>query len=220
MAQKAHSLAAVDQLNIIFFGEMDISTAEKRLRVVMAAALQRILLKYYDTIQRSLAVTPFTPDSAALYAAAAAGFAREYMSFFNNYYPRYLEALGSGSPESAESWVRRHSQELSLWILNTSIGDSIAPIYDRLMNTVRTEVNEIGNLAVNNAALNSGKTRKRWRTFGDSRVRNTHRAASGQTVPINEPFIIGGSRLMFPCDTSLGADASEVVNCRCTVQYL
>lgn len=52
---KANSLAAVDQLNIIFFGEMDITSAEKRLRVVMAAALQRILLRYYDTIQRSLA---------------------------------------------------------------------------------------------------------------------------------------------------------------------
>ena len=80
---KANSLAAVDQLNIIFFGEMDITSAEKRLRVVMAAALQRILLRYYDTIQRSLAYSPFQLDSAAFYAAAAAEFARSYIELFN-----------------------------------------------------------------------------------------------------------------------------------------
>ena len=85
---KANSLAAVDQLNIIFFGEMDITSAEKRLRVVMAAALQRILLRYYDTIQRSLAYSPFQLDSAALYAAAAAEFARSYIELFNRYYPQ------------------------------------------------------------------------------------------------------------------------------------
>lgn len=218
MAQ-AHDLAAVDQLNVIFFGEMDIASAEKRLRVVMAAALQRILLRYYDTIQNSLAVTPFELDSAALYAAAAAEFARNYIEFFNRYYPRYLEALGAHGAGTATSWARSHATDLSLWILNTTVQGG-APIYDRLLDTTRTEVNEIGNLAQMNAAYNSGKTRKRWKTFGDSKVRKTHREAAGQTVPIDEPFVVGGYRLMFPCDSSLGASASEIVNCRCTVQYL
>lgn len=217
MAQ-AHDLAAVDQLNVIFFGEMDISSAEKRLRVVMAAVLQRILLKYYDTIQRSLDTSPYGLDSAALYAAAAAEFARSYIEFFNRYYPRYLNALGAQGAGSA--WAREHAGNLSIWILNTTVQNDGASIYDRLLNTTRTEVNEIGNLAQMNAAYNFGKTRKRWKTFGDSKVRKTHREAAGQTVPIGEPFIVGGYRLMFPCDSSLGADASEIVNCRCTVQYL
>ena len=47
---RAHNLAEVDRLNIIFFGEMELTDAEKALRVVMAAALAKILLKYYDTI--------------------------------------------------------------------------------------------------------------------------------------------------------------------------
>ena len=43
MEQRASSLAEVDKLNIIFFGEMDISSEEKKLRVVMAADLQKLL---------------------------------------------------------------------------------------------------------------------------------------------------------------------------------
>jgi len=32
---------------------------------------------------------------------------------------------------------------------------------------------------------------------------------------MNEPYLVGGSKMMFPSDTSLGARAKEVVNCRC-----
>lgn len=219
MAQRANDLAAVDRLNIIFFGEMDISSAEKRLRVVMASALQRILLKYYDTIRRALAISPYELDSAALYAAVAAEFSQEYLAFFERYYTQYMSALGAESSGKALTWAREHSAELALWLLDSTINGNV-PVYDRLLDTSRTEVNAIGNLAQMNAAYNSGKTRKRWKTFGDSKVRPTHREAAGQTVPVDEPFIVGGYRLMFPCDSSLGASASETVNCRCTVQYL
>ena len=94
---------------------------------------------------------------------------------------------------------------------------------------VRPEINnkvvinhaaEITNLALLHAAFSSGKTKKRWKTFGDSRVRGTHRAAAGQTVPLDQPFIVGNSRLMFPCDSSLGASPAEIVNCRCTIEYI
>ena len=219
MAQ-ANSLAAVDQLNIIFFGEMDITSAEKRLRVVMAAALQRILLRYYDTVQRSLVIAPFGLDSAALYAAAAAEFAQSYIELFNRYYPRYLEILGAASAGSASARVRNHAVELSMQILDTSVSGCDIPLYDRMLNTARTEVNAMCNMAQLDAARSRGFSRKRWKTFGDNKVRHTHREASGQTVPIDQPFIIGGYQMMFPCDGSLGASVSEIANCRCTVQYL
>lgn len=219
MAQ-ANSLAAVDRLNIIFFGEMDITSAEKRLRVVMAAALQRILLRYYDTVQRSLVIAPFGLDSAALYAAAAAEFAQSYIELFNRYYPRYLEILGAASVGSTSAWVRNHAVELSMQILDTSVGGCDIPLYDRMLNTARTEVNAMCNMAQLDAARSRGFTRKRWKTFGDNKVRRTHREASGQTVPIDQPFIVGGYQMMFPCDGSLGASVSEIANCRCTVQYL
>ena len=70
-------LSQVDRLNIIFFGEMELPAAERKLRAVMAAALQEIVRRYYDTIQGI--GTPFidTADRMPLYAAAAVVLARE-----------------------------------------------------------------------------------------------------------------------------------------------
>lgn len=60
---------------------------------------------------------------------------------------------------------------------------------------------------------------KVWRTIGDSKVRDSHRAANFQRVPANEPFIVGGHQLMFPGDNSLGAPIELTINCRCSVVY-
>lgn len=60
---------------------------------------------------------------------------------------------------------------------------------------------------------------KTWITVGDRRVRKSHQLANGQTVPVNQPFILPGGLLMFPADSSLGVDFSEIVNCRCTALY-
>lgn len=60
---------------------------------------------------------------------------------------------------------------------------------------------------------------KRWDSVGDSHTRPAHLAADGQEVPTNEPFIVDGERLMYPGDTSLGASAGNVINCRCIATY-
>jgi hypothetical protein len=62
--------------------------------------------------------------------------------------------------------------------------------------------------------------KKSWMTLRDKRVRTTHREAEGQTKPLNEAFIVGGARMMFPGDRSLGAPIREIANCRCSAQYL
>lgn len=61
--------------------------------------------------------------------------------------------------------------------------------------------------------------RKTWLTLQDDRVRDTHRAVQGRTVELNEPFIVGGARMMYPGDASLGAPIRELANCRCSAQY-
>lgn len=76
------------------------------------------------------------------------------------------------------------------------------------------------------AAANGGKlegwkqsevvTKKRWRSSGGSRTRKTHRKANGQVKPLDEPFEVGKSKLMYPGDPS--GEAKEIVNCRCTMQ--
>lgn len=55
-----------------------------------------------------------------------------------------------------------------------------------------------------------------WNDSGDSRVRDDHRSMDGQTVGLDEPFRFpGGSRAMYPGDGSLGAPASQIIQCRC-----
>jgi hypothetical protein len=56
---------------------------------------------------------------------------------------------------------------------------------------------------------------KEWVSQGDSVVRDNHLDADSQRVDAGAPYVVGGERLMFPGDTSLGASVSNVINCRC-----
>lgn len=60
---------------------------------------------------------------------------------------------------------------------------------------------------------------KEWHTQGDEKVRPAHVQADLQQVPADEPFIVDGEELMYPGDTSRGASAGNVINCRCSAIY-
>lgn len=60
---------------------------------------------------------------------------------------------------------------------------------------------------------------KVWRTVGDNKVRDIHKIVNGQIRKITVPFDVNGQQLMNPGDTSLGATADNVVNCRCSAIY-
>lgn len=72
---------------------------------------------------------------------------------------------------------------------------------------------------VSRVAAPAAPASKEWATQGDSRVRPIHQVADSITVPVNEPFIVGGERLMYPGDTSLGAGPGNVINCRCSAVH-
>ena len=54
---------------------------------------------------------------------------------------------------------------------------------------------------------------KSWISQRDRRVRSSHISADGQRVPIDQPFRIGGSMMMYPSDPAGGAN--ETIGCRC-----
>lgn len=66
--------------------------------------------------------------------------------------------------------------------------------------------------------------KKSWISLRDKRVRHTHveadRVYSSAAIPVNEAFIVGSSRMMYPGDTSLGAPIREIAHCRCSAQYI
>jgi HK97 family phage portal protein len=104
-------------------------------------------------------------------------------------------------------------------------GDSMS----QLANRVRAEFTEISKGRANTIASTetaaaygtardvamkeAGVQWKEWLTSGNENVRESHRAAEGQTVRLDEPFNIGGASLMFPGDPS--GPPEEVINCHC-----
>ena len=60
---------------------------------------------------------------------------------------------------------------------------------------------------------------KSWLATQDGRTRIPHLEAHGQEVPIDENFTVAGESLAFPGDTSNGASAKNIINCRCTQTY-
>jgi|GEM_PF-2241680 len=60
---------------------------------------------------------------------------------------------------------------------------------------------------------------KTWMTANDERVRPSHRDLHGVTIPVDEPFEAESGPMMYPGDSSLGAGAEDIVNCRCTPIY-
>jgi len=64
-------------------------------------------------------------------------------------------------------------------------------------------------------------TRKVWVTHRDSKVRDSHQYAEGQTVQANENFVLRGRRTERPpYPRWRGLSAGERVNCRCKVIFL
>ncbi len=61
------------------------------------------------------------------------------------------------------------------------------------------------------------KMMKRWVATNDARTRPAHASANGQTVDMNEKFIVGGTEMDFAGDSAGGA--KNVVNCRCVIIY-
>ena len=56
---------------------------------------------------------------------------------------------------------------------------------------------------------------KQWCISGLGNTRASHELEDGVTVDEDEPFVLPGGMLMYPHDTSLGADAGEIINCAC-----
>ncbi len=64
-----------------------------------------------------------------------------------------------------------------------------------------------------------GLEAKVWQTVQDSRVRPAHMTANGQRSSISGVFVVGGERLLYPGDRSLGASVGNVAYCRCAAIY-
>lgn len=65
------------------------------------------------------------------------------------------------------------------------------------------------------SAIQSTKT---WRNTGTN-IRPLHKRLAGVTKTLDKAFETGGERLMHPGDTSLGATAKNIMNCKCALTF-
>ena len=56
---------------------------------------------------------------------------------------------------------------------------------------------------------------KEWCISGLGNTRESHEAMDGVVVDMDEPFKLPGGLMMYPHDTSMDADAGEIINCAC-----
>lgn len=84
---------------------------------------------------------------------------------------------------------------------------------NRMRQEARTSVTGLDGILSTDAMRRQGKPFKMWVTRRDERVRDAHNAADTQTVPVDQPFTVGGYPMMHPGDRS--APAGLTVNCRC-----
>lgn len=196
------AFAGFDEINTFWVDKMDLPEAEKKLRVEMMNELQRKVEEVpKEEPQRNI-------DYLLLAALGYVVYKQLYIEFAKKYYQRYMNAVGFNGAMStfAKEWINAHAEEFAGYT------------HKDPQATARTETNALCSLAQLDAYAQMGYTQKQWITMGDSKVRQSHRDAAGQIRLLEEPFLVGNSYMMFPQDSSLGAGAEEIVNCRCSMR--
>ena len=114
---------------------------------------------------------------------------------------------------------------MSEGLSHRDIADNIAKIRaigtaNRAILIARTETHTAAVHSFHTAVRSTGfRTRRTWTSSFDKRTRPEHRKANNQKRIDDEPFKVWGELLMYPGDSSLGASAKNVGNCRCVEQY-
>lgn len=193
-----------------YFSKMSISDKEKQERIAFSEKMEEVVLYI-------LALIETTIESGET--------KREYIQ--TQFYDKYLDVIASYM--LIDTYIKQYAVDITKQIIDAtferfsakdkSITDDYYLSNDRAMFISECEANSILNYRQYSKAVKAGKTKKKWIDVGDKRERKTHLEVGGTTLPIDEPFSVGDSLLQFPKDTSLGATADEIVNCRCSIQY-
>lgn len=192
-----------------YFENMQISEEEKEKRVRLANLL--------------------LADVLFLFALSKRNQDKQYLS--EAFQKRYLSSVKKVAEPDQK--MQRYIQKVCDSIVDTTLKggsltsskankpqDPYVVSVDRATNVAENEANAILNGDEYITAVKNGCTKKRWKSYRDERVRADHADVDGQVVDISRPFRVGKYMMMYPKDDSLGAGLEEIVNCRCSVEYI
>ncbi|MFP5116084.1 phage minor head protein [Bacillaceae bacterium C204] len=118
-------------------------------------------------------------------------------------------------------WDVVYEGHFSINKATAALQESFAFSKGRAERIARTEILSAGRAGQFHGDRQSGIViGKKWMAAQNERTRRGHREADGQVVAFDEPFYVANGSgqlepLMFPSDSSLGASASNVIQCRC-----
>jgi hypothetical protein len=112
--------------------------------------------------------------------------------------------------------------EIASWRVFTrrALAQTSEPDPSTILSQAQTIAAMLSTSVLNTAAVAIGREQdepmlKTWITVKDERVRASHAAVHGQSVPLGEKFTVGGVPMDRPGD--LSAPPEETLNCRCLV---
>lgn len=186
-----------------YFGEMTLPEEEKTERIKMAEDLEGVFI--------TTMIWLFTLEQAnnTNYEPVRQCMEDDYMEVLR----KYVEV---------DDYLKTYVKSFSYDVIDSTKKHKNDPYYyslDRARFMAENEVNTAINHARYIEAVNAGKTMKRWKSIIDDVTRKEHIEVNGKYIPIGQAFHVGDSWMLFPKDTSLGASANQIVNCRCTVIY-
>lgn len=187
-----------------YFSDMDLTEEQKQERVSFSEDSEEVLLFImalfavmidFDNIDEGMLAETLTMQFRAVVVS--------YMDTTDEYIDLYIQNF-------ANDFIRTTIDNLANeWYLSN----------DRAMFDSENEANTVLNYKDYLTAIVSGKTQKTWITYGDNRVRKTHRRLDGKTIPIKSLFEVGNSFMRFPHDLKFNPKPSETIGCRCSISY-
>jgi hypothetical protein len=191
--------------------------ADEWTRFMGAVALSRRLpVEVAEYIAVTLADSP-TPDEAWSSAMSVLSRSSEQAWSLAEEEVALRAALSMESGETfltaAAPVVKRDDDGKPIYRRTANLDEGGISWVARMRRDARTAVTGLyGDLATEQMER-AGAITKRWVTRRDERVREPHAAADGQTVPLDQPFIVDGFAMRYPGDRN--APAYLTINCRC-----
>ena len=218
---------------------------ERKLRRQVQGYFKQIYNDVADLYEQDLPFTPVLTRDTRLQSILQSHY-RQVINAFGERQLRNLQKQDTQFEQIYEDYVRsvgaervvgikRATRGIIQRVINANKDEGVAVIareirqkgqpFDSLnryrsATIARTETHNAASFANDRVArsLNIPDMQKRWTATNDPRTRTTHAQASGQTVPMDEDFTVGGRAMGYAGDPRGGA--SNVINCRCVIVYV
>lgn len=205
---------AIDELKVVeskrkvlsieqFFEPMVLTDLQRKNRIELARKLEddfMFMLYWLDTYDKSGLLLPHEKLIDEYVSRVEKSVGDKYL----NEYRKGI--INSHAIDFADVMARHKGEE---WYVSP----------ERATVSAENTANDIMNDVDYESAVTNGIKYKKWYTVLDGKERQSHADIDGKKIPINDLFFVGGSIMRYPRDEMYGANAAEIINCRCSLIY-